>query len=125
MTDSTGTQTAPAQGRTRVMPRALSRIVAAVSADVLGVQVGDVGIELRDDRGLLAFTVSAPITAVSLSQIQHDDRIVELTGGSLLERSANAEQTIRARVTALTGSHLGHITLRLTGIRVRPESRVR
>ncbi len=112
-------------GRTRITSRALSRIVTAVASDTFGIDTGDVNVELGDDRGLLALTISAPIRVVSLTRVQHDTTAVERTGGPLVERAARAQQTIAERVTALTGSRIGHVTIRLTGTRIRIENRVK
>jgi len=116
---------APSLGRTRITPRALSRVVVAIVADTFGIESGAVNVDLGDDHGLLALTVSAPIRVVSLTRVQRDATVVTRTGGPLLERAAHAQATIAERVTALTGSRIGHLTIRLTGTRIRVEGRVR
>ncbi|WP_308465195.1 hypothetical protein [Rathayibacter soli] len=116
---------APSLGRTRITQRALSRIVVAIVADTLGIETGAVNVDLGDDHGLLALTISAPIRVVSLTRIQRDATLLTRTGGPLLERAAHAQATITERVTALTGSRIGHVTIRLTGTRIRIERRVR
>ncbi|MCS5720172.1 hypothetical protein N1027_18730 [Herbiconiux sp. CPCC 205763] len=111
------------RGRNRVTSKALNRVVAAVTADALGVQVNRVGVHLADERGLLALTVTAPIRVVSLARRRSG--LLDRTGGSIVERAARAQETIRDRVNELTGSAIGRVTVRLTAADIQPEERVR
>lgn len=112
-------------GRTRVTPKALNRVVSAVTAETLGVDAGRVGVELADDAGALGLIVSTPIRVVSLKRVQSDRSWVERTGGSILERTVRAHETIRDRVSAVTGSAIGRVTVRVSGVNVEPGDRVR
>jgi uncharacterized alkaline shock family protein YloU len=111
-------------GRTRVTAKALSRVVSAVTAEALDVPAGRVGVELADQRGLLALTVTTPIRVVSLDRVLRERGAVERSGGSIADRAARAQDTIRERVTALTGSVVGRVTVRVSGVDIRAEERV-
>lgn len=113
------------RGRTRVTPKALDRVVSAVAAEALGVDAGRVDVELADDVGALALVVSTPIRVASLRLVQSDRSGVHRAGGSILERTAQAHETIRDRVSAVTGSAIGQVTVRISGVSIQPEKRVR
>ncbi len=124
MTTTLGNGPAPG-GRTRITTRALARVVAAIAAETLGVDLGAVDVGLDDDHGLLVLTVSAPIRAASLTRVAQDPAVVERTGGPLLARATAAQRTIGERVAAMTGARIGRVTLRLSGTRIRLERHVR
>lgn len=119
--------TAPAatRGRTRITQRALTRVVAAVAADVLRVDVRRVTISLADDRGSLVLVVSAPIRLMSLRRVEREPDALARTGGTVIERGARAQDEIRDRVRRLTGSQIARVTVRLTAAEIREEERVR
>lgn len=122
--------TAPApprtnRGRTRIVPRALRRIVGIVTAESLGVASNEVSVELADDHGMLALTISTPIRVVSLQRITREPALIARTGGTILGRSAASQTEIRRRVGELTGADIGRVTVRLTGVDLTPERRVR
>lgn len=116
----------PAQrGRTRITDRSLKRVVSAVTADTLGVDVGRVAVELFDQKGALAVSVTTSIRVVSLDRVQGEPSVVARTGGSIMERTAQAQETIRDQVNMLTGYTIGRVTVRLSGLDIRSEDRVR
>lgn len=126
MTAPEAPATEPPRGRTRVTSRALSRVVSAVTAEALGVQAKQVGVELRDERGALAVSVSSPVPLLTLRTARLDGGgFLARSGGSLLDRSEHAQQVLRERVHALTGSTVGPITVRFTGATTQREVRVR
>lgn len=113
------------RGRNRVTSKALNRIVAAVTADALGVTAGRVGVQLADEKGLLVLTVSTPIRVVALSRVHAGPAVVDRSGGSIIDRAARAQEVIRDRVNELTGSAIGRVTVRLTTVDIQNEERVR
>ena len=120
------TVTPPApRGRTRIVPRALRQIVSMVTAESLGVPSGQVGVELGDDHGMLALTISTAVRVVPLSRITREPAVIARTGGTILARSAQSQTEIRRRVAELTGTDVGRVTVRLTGVDVQQERRVR
>lgn len=114
----------PGHGRTTVAPRALDRVVSAVTADAFGVTTRAVHVDLSDRDGLLALRVRTPIRIVSLERVRQTPGLVEAGGGTLLQHAADGQETIRERVTALTGAEIAHVTVELTGIEIRQEKRV-
>ncbi|MGD8169882.1 hypothetical protein ACEXOS_021935 [Herbiconiux sp. P16] len=112
-------------GRTRITSKALSRIVSAVTAEALDVTASRVGVELADQRGLLTLVVTTPIRVVSLDRVLRERGAVDRTGGSILDRTARAQETIRDRVGTLTGSAIGRVTVRVSGVDIQPGERVR
>ncbi|MFD1715727.1 hypothetical protein ACFSBZ_14735 [Amnibacterium flavum] len=123
--DATGADRTVSPGRTRITARALERIGIAVSAEALGVERRGVSVRLDDDGGSLTLLVTAPLRVVGLHRIASDPALVQRTGGTLLERAETAKERIRARVGELTGSQVARVALRLTGVEIRQESRVR
>lgn len=113
------------RGRTRIATKALSRVAAAVTADALGVEAGKVGVQLADEKGLLVLTVSTPIRVVSLHRVHAGADVIDRSGGSIVDRAARAQETIRDRVSELTGSVIGRVTVRLSTVDIQNEERVR
>ncbi|MCS5716383.1 hypothetical protein NVV95_17690 [Herbiconiux sp. CPCC 205716] len=112
------------RGRNRIASKALNRVVAAVTAEALGVSASTVSVDLADSQGLLALTVSTPVRVVSLSRVEREPSSVIRSGGPILDRVAVAQDTIRTRVEQLTGSTIARVTVRVTGIDIRTEERV-
>jgi uncharacterized alkaline shock family protein YloU len=113
------------RGRTRITSKALNRVVSAVTADALGVDSGRVGVDLADRDGLLGLTVTTPIRVVSLARIESDASVVGRSGGTIVDRSRQAQETIRDRVTEITGSSIDRVTVKVSGVDIQPEERVR
>lgn len=113
------------RGRNRITSRALNRVVAAVTADALGVKASRVGVDLADEKGLLVLTVTTPIRVVSLRRVHDGVGVVDRSGGSILDRAARAQEIIRDRVTEITGSAIGRVVVRLSGADIQEEERVR
>ena len=121
---------APAQqstvrGRTRITSTALQRVVGAVAGDALGVEAKHVDTTLTDHGGTLDLTVHAPITVISIARLQAEPEALERSGGSILDRCAAAEHTIRDRISTMTGYTIRRVTVRLTDIRIQQEKRVK
>jgi hypothetical protein len=109
-------------GRNRISARAIRSVVTAIAATELHTPANTVGIDLADDAGALALTVSAPIGVASLTRVTGAQRASSRT---VLERAAAAQETIRTRVLELTGSTIGTVNLRLTAARIAVDERVR
>jgi uncharacterized alkaline shock family protein YloU len=130
MTETTPTSTRKNEweklpGRTKIAPRALDRVVSAVTADALGVNSKKVSVDLNDDGGHLSLTVSAPIRVPSLLRIENEPGIVARQGGPLLERAKTAQEQIRTRVQQLTGNQVARVIVKVTGVDIQEERRVR
>jgi uncharacterized alkaline shock family protein YloU len=112
------------RGRNRIAAKALDRVVAAVTADALGVSPRGVRVDLADSDGLLALTVETPIRVASLTRVEHDPSAVSRSGGPILERVAAAQDDIRSRVSALTGSAIARVSVTITGVDITAAGRV-
>lgn len=124
MTMTPSTPDTADRGRTRIASRALNRVVSAVAADALGVDASKVDVALTDHRGELVLSVATPVRVVSLRSIQRNPELVGRSGGTLLERSARAQEQIRGRVSDLTGYRIARVAVRLKAADIRPENRV-
>jgi uncharacterized alkaline shock family protein YloU len=112
-------------GRTKIAPRALDRVVSAVTADALGVTAKTVSVDLEDNGGSLSLMVSTPIRVPSLERVLHGTDVIGRTGGSVLDRAKVAQETIRSRVQSLTGSTVDRVIVTITGIDIKQERRVK
>ncbi|TQL55986.1 hypothetical protein FB464_3562 [Subtercola boreus] len=104
-------------GRNVIAPRAVRRVVSAVTAEQLGVDEKDVSVSLSDHEGDLTMTASAPIHVAPLG-----------TGarrpGTIVERLTRAQSTIREQSLTLTGTSITEIDLHITGVRLNQRKRV-
>ena len=113
------------RGRTRITSRALQRVVSAVAGEALGVDAAHVDADLTDHDGTLDLAVHAPITVPSIARTREEPRALQRSGGSVLERAAAAESTIRDRVRQITDYDIHRVTIRITDVRISMERRVR
>ena len=107
------------RGRTQVTTRALTRVIGALAATALGVSVGSISVALTDHNGSLAVSIRGPIRVVSLARAEGDDNAVLRTGGTVLERAARAQQSIKNDASGITGSVIDSVTIRLTGVDIQ------
>ena len=112
-------------GRTRITARALEHVTAAIAGEAFGSPGDRVQVGLTDHDGALDVVITTPIRTVSLARAMEEGRSVSRTGGSILERSERAEDTIRTRVNELTGHTVRQVSVHITGVHVRREARVR
>ncbi|MGK9148496.1 hypothetical protein KXS11_12790 [Plantibacter flavus] len=104
-------------GRNTITSRAVRRIVSAVTAEALGVRASEVSVELSDARGALTVTANTPVHVSPLGT-------ADGASGTLLERLARAQTTIRERCLQLTGSTIAHVDLHITGAKLEQRRRV-
>lgn len=107
-----------ASGSTTIAPRALRRLVSALTADALRVEASDVAVDLVDHDGLLSVVARTPIHLRPLGDP------ARRTDGTLLERLESAQTSIRDRCLQLSGSTVGRVELRVTGVDLRERRRV-
>ncbi len=112
-------------GRTRITAGALTQVVSAVTGDALGVPAKRVDVVLSDRAGALDVLARSPMQVVSIATMRETPSALARSGGSLLDRCAVAEQEIRARVETMTGYTIRAVTIRVTGVHVEKERRVR
>ena len=113
------------RGRNRITNKSLKAVVSAVTADTLGVDARRVVVDLSDQKGALAVSVTTSIRVVSLDRVHGEPSVVARSGGSIMERTTHAQESIRDRVNYLTGYTIGRVTVRVSGLSIQPEERVR
>lgn len=110
-------QAQSSHGRTKIAPRAVRRVVSAVTAEALGVDSKDVTVELADEGGSLTVVAKSPIHVNPLGEIGRREP------GTLVDRLSTAQTTIRDRSLQLTGSTIRRVDLEITGAQLRPQKR--
>ena len=95
-------------GHTRVSTQALSSIAQGVAGEVLGIPPSAVRVVLNDEFGSLALTLSLPLPVRPLAAPE--------PLAPVWTRARDARGTVRERFTALTGTHVGRVDVRVTGI---------
>ena len=108
-------------GRTAIAPRALETVARGVAADRLEVDVAKVSIRLGDTNGLLAVAIAAPVRTAPLGSSEGPTGTVA-TG--LVTASEQARADIAYDIARLTGSEVGTVTLRITGVQIEKGRRV-
>lgn len=111
-------------GHTRISTGALSNTVQAVAAEAFGVPGADVKAKVHDDGGRLGITLWVSIVVPSLLAAARHPEEVRNGGGSVYDRADTARNTVSERVHRLTGSRVGRIDIRLTGIAQRRQKKV-
>lgn len=65
-------------GRTVVTARALQHLAVGIVRDIAGVDVGDVGVRLADERGALRLSVTVPVALPGAAEATLVDRGAQL-----------------------------------------------
>lgn len=108
--------TAEIAGNSRITPRALQRLVAAIAAELLGTSIDKVRASVTDSASKLAIEVSGPLAVAPLGQTV----TLPLTQHLELVRSELA-----AKVTALSGREVITTALEITAAEIKKEGRVK
>lgn len=118
--------TDPAQysGHNRVGTQALTSVAKAVAGEVFRISPATVRAGWDDDGGLLALSLALPIGIPPLAQVVRDATVVAARGGSVRDRARAAKPVILERVSALTGSRLSRVDIRVTGVQVEERVQV-
>ena len=98
-----------APGTVVIRSRAFEHVFAALAARTLGVAPGAVAARIGDARGLVTVDIRAPYSA--------RDRSVVAT-------AAEVQRVIRDEGGALSGAHVGEVTVRITGVVPTPRRRL-
>jgi hypothetical protein len=116
MSDSTVTSPEARHGRNRITSRAIRAVVSAVAAQALQAPAKNVSVELADANGGLRIIATAPIGVAALTTAS--GRPAAPGGPSILERAETARRTIGRDVSALTGSTIAAVDLRLSSAHI-------
>lgn len=103
-------------GRTSITPRALERVARGVAADHLGVSSSRVSVRLADGAGALSVSVAAPLRTSPIG--------TATDAPGLVTRSEQARANIARDISTLSGSQVGSVALRVTGVEIVEERRV-
>ena len=106
------------RGHTEVSTKAMTRLVSAVAAEALGVTPGQVTVDHADADGALDVTVRVPIRALPGEPGRPGADTTD-AGDAVQARADRTQQHIRGTVTALTGTPINEVTVRLTTPRLR------
>jgi hypothetical protein len=99
------------RGHTQVSSRAMTRLVAVVAAETLGIAPDDISVDLAATRDALSLTVKVPLGALADGQESGNDDTDTVT--------IAAEERIRDTVTVLTGAQIADVRVRPTTTRLR------
>ncbi len=100
-------------------------MITALAAEALQVSTSQVAIALSDRAGALVVAIHAPIRVVSLHEVHGDPSVVSRSGGTVLDRAERAQLTVRTQAQQLTGSVIDSVTVRLTGVEIVKQERVK
>ncbi|MBT2500599.1 hypothetical protein J7E25_15995 [Agromyces sp. ISL-38] len=98
----------------------MTRAAEAIAADTLGVGRKDLSVSLAGARGGLALQVETLLSVPDLD----DDAAVD-AAGSILDRLASAQATIRDRAAEVLGRDVVRVNIRISGAQVNERRRVR
>lgn len=110
------TATAEVAGYSRITPRALQRLVAAVAAELLGTSATQVRASVTDSASKLAIEVSGPLALAPLSNP---------VAMPLTQRLERVRAELAAKVTELSGRAVITTALEITGAEIMKEGRVK
>ncbi|MHA7263069.1 hypothetical protein ACX80W_07690 [Arthrobacter sp. TMN-37] len=102
-------------GHNRITTQALVSTAQAAAAEHFGVPPASVRAVYTDDGGLLALELSLPVPIPPLARLAAEPARIPPPGGSVLERARQAKAGILATVTALTGTRLSRVDIRIIG----------
>ena len=112
-------------GHNRISTQALTSTAKAAAAEFFGVPASSIRVGWSDDQGMLAMSLSLPVSLPALNRIAADPGLVARAGGSVWERAHAAKPFLKDKVTALTGSLVSRVDVRVTGVQINEGSRVR
>ncbi|MDK1360483.1 hypothetical protein QNO00_09400 [Arthrobacter sp. zg-Y1219] len=112
-------------GHNRISTQALTSTAKAAAAEFFGVPPAAIRVTWSDDQGMLALSLSLPVSLPALNRIAADPGLVDRAGGSVWDRAHAAKPLLKDKVTALTGSLVSRVDIRVTGVQLHEGSRVR
>ncbi len=107
-------------GRIDVAERVLVKVAREVSADTVGVDRGQVSVDVAESRGGIAVRISTPLPIPAL-----DDTIAIQAGKPILDRVASIQHELRDRIAHLIGRDVVRVDITVTGAVVTQKKRVK
>jgi hypothetical protein len=105
-------------GHTRVTPRALIRLLEAITAEAFTVPAAEVKARIEDEMGLLRVSVAVAVAVPPLLAAP------ATPGVSLYARASAARASIISHAQHLAGTAVSRVDIRLTGIHQEKEVRI-
>lgn len=107
-------------GRIVVAQRVLAKVAQEASADTVGVERGQVSVDVAESRGGIAVRISTPLPIPAL-----DDTTAIRTGEPVMDRVSSLQQQLRDRLAHLIGRDVVRVDVIVTGAVVAQRKRVR
>lgn len=107
-------------GRIDIEERVLVKVAREVSADTVGVDRGQVSVDVAESRGGIAVRVSTPLPIPAL-----DDTMAIRAGKPVLERLASIQHELRDRLAHVIGRDVVRVDITVTGAIIAQRKRVR
>lgn len=107
-------------GRIVVEERVLVKVAREVSADTVGVDRGQVSVDVAEYGGGLAVRISTPLPIPAL-----DDTMAIEAGKPVLERVASIQHELRDRLAHVIGRDVVRVNITVTGAVIAQKKRVK
>ena len=112
-------------GHNRISTQALTSTAKVAAAEFFDVPPSAIRVVWSDDQGMLAMSLSLPVSLPALNRIAADPGLLARAGGSVWDRAHAAKPFLKEKVTGLTGSLVSRVDIRVTGVQISEGSRVR
>lgn len=107
-------------GRIDIAEGVLVKVAREVSADTVGVDRGQVSVDVAESRGGIAVRISTPLPIPAL-----DDTAAIQTGRPVLERVASIQHEVRDRLAHVIGRDVVRVNITVTGAVIAQKKRVK
>lgn len=104
-------------GHVSIPGKVLQKVAAAVVAETLRVDRGDVRVEAHDDGGHLALRVSTPVRIPVLAEA------MQMPEGGVVTIVRDLQATLTRRVSELAGRTVSRVDVTVTGSRIQRTGR--
>lgn len=111
---------AAAPGRITVKERVFVKVAEEATSTSLGIDRGQVSVDIAEAQGGLAVTIGAPLPVPDL-----DDTDAIRSGKTVLERVATIQSQLRDRIAEVTGRDVHRVNITITGAVMAEKKRVK
>lgn len=98
----------------------IAKVAREASADTVGVERGQVSVDVAESHGGVAVRISTPLPIPAL-----DDTTAIRTGEPVMDRLSSLQQQLRDRLAQLIGRDVVRVDIIVTGAVVAQRKRVR
>lgn len=103
-------------GYTSISAGTMNQLVAAIAADAFHVPLPDVRASLHDEQGQISVSLAVPLATRTVPEGSGPTLFSTPDGGTLLEWAASGRAVVARRMQVLSGSTVGRVDVRFTGI---------